>query len=730
MGDHGVKRRLPGMPFTTNPRRTLMHPTPFTIRAATARDEHVLARLATLDSQRTLRAPALIAEIAGHPAAAIDLKTSRVVADPFQPTIGLTEHLRLEAASLCGPPPRWPRGSRIGAVAALVATGMLLIASQAGAATPPDLAATKISGTPASLATNATARLDVTVANRGGRAGKATKTDVLLSTDRRRGKDIRIARIATKAFASHAKRRLRAGVKLPPGIAPGGYFVLACADATARLRERHERDNCRVGAALKVVAPVSAPPAPPAPPSPAPGAPALALHLADGIDWSRGSVEGGALPKSDTVLTATARIGDGIAGQAGYDQTYVDPHGPVEGETTTLDFGTRKDDGAAPVDLPFAFPFGGIAYDKAFVSTNGAISFGEHLADYYVDTQLTEYRGPGAVLSEFTRALFPYFTDLDTAPVGAPAGTVTVTHASDGSVAMRWQESDQRQPELRRDVQAVLFADGRIRFDYLGSNEATADPTDFAAIGLSTGTGSEALDALTLGTRKPPSRSVLYTPHAVEAAPVPEGVVRLLTPRATSFVSADPGCTLVRDATPSANGVVECSTPALSPGESRTVSARYMRGAIDKAGGRENQHLIGEWRLGGVRLEDADEADLAGSTPVDPDTTVQLTPATSTVLAGELQTLHYAVTGDRLAAPTVTIHVPAGTEIVSTTLQRCSALPQGTTGGDIVCLPGDGGALIAGDLVIKAAPNAQQIAASLDSDNGQPTTEQWLVTGE
>jgi hypothetical protein len=64
-----------------------MHPTPFTIRAATARDEPALSRLAMLDSQRALRAPALIAEIAGRPAAAIGLKGKRVVADPFQPSI-------------------------------------------------------------------------------------------------------------------------------------------------------------------------------------------------------------------------------------------------------------------------------------------------------------------------------------------------------------------------------------------------------------------------------------------------------------------------------------------------------------------------------------------------------------------------------------------------------------------------------------------------------------------
>jgi len=644
----------------------------------------------------------------------------------------------MSTANLCGPPKR-PRSNRIAAVGALASIGVVMIASQARAATPPDLVTTKISGAPATLTANSSARLAVTVANRGGRTGKATKTDVLLSADRRRGKDIRIARVATKGFAPHAKRKLRAGVKLPPGVKAGSYFVLACADATAKLRERHEGDNCRAGSRIAIrAAVITPPPAPPQPqpesPAPAvpgaPGAPAPALQLADGIDWAQGDTLNDGPPRPGAILTATARVGNGLPGQAGYDQTFVDPHGPVDGETTTLDFGGDTDDGAAAVDLPFAFPFGGIAYDKAFVSTNGAVSFGEHLADYYVDFQTTDYRGPGAVLSEFTRAVFPYFTDLDLAAVGVLGGTVKVIRPADGSVAMRWQVPDHRQPELRRDVQAVLFADGRIRFDYLGSDAETASANNFAAIGLSTGTGTEALNALSLGARKPPSRSVLYTPHAVVAAPVPQGVVRIATPRASSFASADADCTVVSSATLSSGGIVECATPALNPGESRSVSTHYVRATIDALGNNENQHLTAEWRVGEARLQDAEEGDLAGLTPKDPSIPVQTTPSAMTVPAGTQQTLHYAINGDRLALPTLTLRIPAGVQAVSTTLPRCSALPLGTAGGEIVCLPRDGAGLLSGDLVIKAAAGPQKVEAVLNADNAwQSITGQWSVNG-
>src|SRR4051794_30800048 len=182
MGDRAGKRRLLDVNSTANSRRTVMQPMPFPIRAAAGRDQDVLARLATLDSQRALCGPALIAEIAGQPAAAIDLKAGRVVADPFQATAGLAQHLRLGAAELCGPP-RGPGSNRIAAIGALASIGAVMIASQAWAAAPPDLAATTISGAPAALTANASARIDVIVANRGGRAGKATKTDLLLSAD-------------------------------------------------------------------------------------------------------------------------------------------------------------------------------------------------------------------------------------------------------------------------------------------------------------------------------------------------------------------------------------------------------------------------------------------------------------------------------------------------------------------------------------------------------------------
>jgi hypothetical protein len=71
-----------------------------TIRPATKEDLRSLHELAQLDSQRPLGGRILIGEIDGRPAAAISLNDGRVVADPFQRTVQLTQSLRLRAASI------------------------------------------------------------------------------------------------------------------------------------------------------------------------------------------------------------------------------------------------------------------------------------------------------------------------------------------------------------------------------------------------------------------------------------------------------------------------------------------------------------------------------------------------------------------------------------------------------------------------------------------------------
>jgi hypothetical protein len=70
------------------------------IRIETDPDADVLRRLAALDEERPLQAPALIGHVAGVPAAALSLVDGRAVADPFIHTEVVRVALRARATGI------------------------------------------------------------------------------------------------------------------------------------------------------------------------------------------------------------------------------------------------------------------------------------------------------------------------------------------------------------------------------------------------------------------------------------------------------------------------------------------------------------------------------------------------------------------------------------------------------------------------------------------------------
>jgi hypothetical protein len=68
-----------------------------TIRSGTAADGVALERLAQLDSGRVPADPVLLAEVDGEVVAAISVASGAAIADPFRPTAGHVETLRLQA---------------------------------------------------------------------------------------------------------------------------------------------------------------------------------------------------------------------------------------------------------------------------------------------------------------------------------------------------------------------------------------------------------------------------------------------------------------------------------------------------------------------------------------------------------------------------------------------------------------------------------------------------------
>jgi hypothetical protein len=78
----------------TQAEETTMAPE-ITIRQATSADAFALHRLAALDDRRALRGDVLVAEQAGDIRAALSIEDGRSIANPFAPTAGLVEVLRI-----------------------------------------------------------------------------------------------------------------------------------------------------------------------------------------------------------------------------------------------------------------------------------------------------------------------------------------------------------------------------------------------------------------------------------------------------------------------------------------------------------------------------------------------------------------------------------------------------------------------------------------------------------
>jgi hypothetical protein len=126
-----------------------------------------------------------------------------------------------------------------------------------GAQPRADLVVKTVSNPPIILTRGAafTAR-DVT-RNRGAAPAKGTRTGYYLSKDRRRGKgDIRLKTRAVKALKTGRKASGKRRLRIPVKAAGGRYRLLACADASRRVRERREGNNCRASKRQGVLAKV------------------------------------------------------------------------------------------------------------------------------------------------------------------------------------------------------------------------------------------------------------------------------------------------------------------------------------------------------------------------------------------------------------------------------------------------------------------------------------------
>src|SRR3954468_7071832 len=105
------------------------------------------------------------------------------------------------------------------------------------------------------------------IGNAGKNTAKASKTGYYLSL--RSPKNSTAQRVGRQAVPKIRIKHSAVGVArvaIPAFIAPGSYFLIACADDARQVKESNERNNCRAAAGKVVVAP----PAAIVPPEPAP----------------------------------------------------------------------------------------------------------------------------------------------------------------------------------------------------------------------------------------------------------------------------------------------------------------------------------------------------------------------------------------------------------------------------------------------------------------------------
>lgn len=485
---------------------------------------------------------------------------------------------------------------------ALLALAPAAAAKPRGAAQP-DLVVKKVSQPPKTNTVGTKLKLVVKVANKGGgKAGKSKLGLYLGKGTKHTKKDKRLKRVKVKPLAAGKGKKLKLHVTLPAKSTLGGYRLFACADDTKKVKEARER-NCKGTRKITLVA-QSVPPPPPA----------LAFTMGDGFDWGYNIDAGqdGLKPGSPVTMTLTAA--NGVAGQAGYTRSSVAPEGFRSGNATELDFSdpvnNSEDDGQVTLQLPFAFPFGGVKEQTVSVSTNGRIAFGEPAWDYWDDVQPSDYRGIPFVVGELVRGIMPNWADLVVDDHGAGPGSVRQVVAPDNSwVAFQWDVSPLVDGGVPiRTFQIVLFPDGSFRFDYPGPNEPGSNRT---FVGYSLGTGPGSADIVADNATAVPSSSLLFTPNAVPAAgPSAAGEATAVLPKGSSFVSAGAGCTLTTAPGPFNTGLVTCPMPALDPGAQASQPVTFAApGEAPGQHGIANFRLLGSYLSGGLKLSDGDEID-------------------------------------------------------------------------------------------------------------------------
>jgi len=201
------------------------------------------------------------------------------------------------------------------------------------------------------------------------------------------------------------------------------------------------------------------------------------------LTWSTQSAALGASGAAPLLPAGSGRVG----GSDAFGYVFRDsgaPGGPAFAweEIRTAGIGlpvTGDDEGSGPIPIGFDFPFYGTTFSEVRVTSNGYISFTDDGAAYRPSRMLPD-AGPAGV----GNLVAPFWDDLD------PGGVEKISYLADGQrFIVQYTGLDRLQGGSDLTFQAILFPDGRIRFQYLSMSGVL----DAATIGIQDAGGSAGL---------------------------------------------------------------------------------------------------------------------------------------------------------------------------------------------------------------------------------------------
>src|SRR4051812_41634519 len=138
-----------------------------------------------------------------------------------------------------------------------IAVALILVAAVPGAqarTARPDLRVTTISVGAGEAVAGGSIEVGDATRNSGRRGARTSTTTYFISQDRRKSAgDFKLGSHKVGKLRRSKSSRRSAAVQIPPSIAPGAWFVIACADSARRVRESNERNNCRTSAMSLIV---------------------------------------------------------------------------------------------------------------------------------------------------------------------------------------------------------------------------------------------------------------------------------------------------------------------------------------------------------------------------------------------------------------------------------------------------------------------------------------------